>query len=253
MIWRDEKLQGNDVFSDEIVDQFSQSAVLVSILTSRYLSSDWCTREAREYCERAQRMGGLVIGNQSRVFKVIKTPVESQEPLPSVMKDLLGYEFFEIKDGAPLELDPAYGQEYVSLYNQKVAKLAWDITQLLKKLESDASVRSSLRANPAQNRGAAPSAADKPAVYLAECSYDCKPARELIEGELKRLGYPVLPDQRLPADEADYLSTVQSLLARCARFISWAKTTAPCPMAHRRTRLWYTRTNWRSRVAKRAA
>ena len=27
-IWRDEKLQGNDVFSDEIVAQFRQSAVL---------------------------------------------------------------------------------------------------------------------------------------------------------------------------------------------------------------------------------
>lgn len=215
-IWRDEKLQGNDVFSDEIVGQFSQSAVLVSILTSRYLSSEWCTREAREFCEHAQQMGGLVVGNQARVFKVIKTPVESQEPLPAVMKDLLGYEFFEIKDGAPLELDPAYGQEFVSLYNQKVAKLAWDVAQLLKKLESEPGVSSSPNVTPVQNRAAVPPAADKPAVYLAECSYDCKPARELIEGELKRLGYPVFPDQRLPADEAEYVSAVQNLLARCA-------------------------------------
>lgn len=216
MIWRDEKLQGNDVFSDEIVAQFSQSAVLVSILTSRYLNSDWCRREAREFCERAQQTGGLVIGNQARVFKVIKTPVDDQESLPPVMKDLLGYEFFEIKDGAPLELDPAYGPEYVSLYNQKVAKLAWDIAQILKTLQSNAGAGNGQGVNPMQVQGTAAQPSDKPTVYLAECSYDCKPARELIEGELKRLGYPVLPDQRLPTDEAEYLDTVRSLLARCA-------------------------------------
>jgi hypothetical protein len=31
-IWRDEKLQGNDVFSDEIVAQFKKSAALISII-----------------------------------------------------------------------------------------------------------------------------------------------------------------------------------------------------------------------------
>src|SRR5678816_2580986 len=116
-IWRDEKLQGNDVFSDEIVAQFKQSAVLVSIVSSRYLNSDWCTREAREFCESARERGGLVVDNKSRVFKVIKTPVDEQASLPAPMKDLLGYEFFAVKDGAPLELDPSYGQEYAQLYN----------------------------------------------------------------------------------------------------------------------------------------
>ena len=53
------------------------------------------------------------------------------------MKDLLGYEFFAVKDGAPLEFDPDYGQEYAQLYNQKVAMLAWDIAQLLKTLEAE--------------------------------------------------------------------------------------------------------------------
>src|SRR4051812_1717257 len=41
-IWRDPKLQGNDIFSDEIVDQIRGATVLVSILTPRYLKSEWC-------------------------------------------------------------------------------------------------------------------------------------------------------------------------------------------------------------------
>jgi hypothetical protein len=211
-IWRDEKLQGNDVFSDEIVAQFKQSAALVSILTSRYVNSEWCTREAREFCEDALQRVGLVIDNKSRVFKVIKTPVDTQESLPSAMKALLGYDFFVINDGAPLELDPSYGQEYAQLYNQKVAKLAWDVAQLLKSLES---ANSASTAGDLQSRET-PAAPRKPTVYLAECSYDRKRARECIEGELRRLGYEVLPDQRLPADEAEYIAAVQSLLARCA-------------------------------------
>ena len=58
-IWRDEKLCGNDVFSDEIVARFKQSAVLVSIVSSRYLNSEWCTRP-RILSERAadRRAGG---------------------------------------------------------------------------------------------------------------------------------------------------------------------------------------------------
>lgn len=211
-IWRDEKLQGNDVFSNEIVAQFKQSAVLVSIVTSRYLNSEWCTREAREFCQSAQQTGGLVVGNKSRVFKVIKTPVDTQEPLPAPMKDILGYEFFTVKDGVPLEFDPAYGQEYAQLYNQNVAKLAWEVAQLLKTLEAEGRANDSKGGNASRD----PQVPSKPAVYLAECSYDRKQARGLIEGELMRLGYPVLPDKRLPMDEAEYVAAVESLLARCA-------------------------------------
>jgi hypothetical protein len=198
-IWRDDKLQGNDVFSDEIIEQLKRSAALVSIVSSRYLQSEWCTREARLFCENATQNGGLAVGSKSRVFKVIKTPVDTLEPLPAPMKDVLGYEFFTLKDGAPLEFDSAYGQEYAQLYNQKVAVLAWQVKELLELLA-----------------GSEPQAATRPAVYLAECSYDRRHARELLDGELKRLGYTVLPDRQLPVEEAEYVEAVKGLLARCA-------------------------------------
>jgi hypothetical protein len=156
-----------------------------------------------------------VVGNKSRVFKVIKTPVDTQESesLPAAMRDLLGYEFFTVKDGVPLEFDPAYGQEYAQLYNQNVAKLAWEVAQLLKTLQAEG------RASKSDDRNvlSEPQAPSKPAVYLAECSYDRKQERELVEGELKRLGYPVLPDKRLPVeDEVEYVAAVEGLLASCA-------------------------------------
>ena len=68
--------------SREIVGQFPQTALLVSVLTPRYVDSDWCTREVREFCRIAQQFGGLVVNNKSRVFKVIKMPVDIEGPYP---------------------------------------------------------------------------------------------------------------------------------------------------------------------------
>jgi hypothetical protein len=112
--------------------------VLVSVLTPRYLNSEWCTREVREFCAQAEQNGGLVVDNKARVFKILLSPVDTQESLPAMVKDILGYEFFTLEDGTPLPLDPAYGEKFAQDYNRKAAILARDISQLLKTLATDA-------------------------------------------------------------------------------------------------------------------
>ena len=46
-IWRDRKLQGNDILEDEIFQQFPKLKTMVSIVSPRYLKSEWCRRELR--------------------------------------------------------------------------------------------------------------------------------------------------------------------------------------------------------------
>jgi hypothetical protein len=65
--------------------------MLISVLTPRYLKSDWCTRELWEFCKAAEQSGGMALDNKSRVIKVIKTPVENEDALPSLVKEMLGY------------------------------------------------------------------------------------------------------------------------------------------------------------------
>jgi hypothetical protein len=167
------------------------------------VDSEWCTREAREFCKIAEQTGGLVLQNKSRVIKVIKTPVESEEALPPVMKSTLGYLFYAFDDEqTPLELDPAYGDEMAQKYNLRVAKLAWDISQLLKKLRA-ATPKATAFAEPTRS---------KPTIYLAECSYDRREAREALESDLRLHGYTILPDCQLPRDEAEYATQVLRLL-----------------------------------------
>jgi hypothetical protein len=208
-IWRDAKLSGNDIFANEIIQQFPKTQLLISVLTPRYVQSEWCAREVSEFCASAEATGGLAVGNKSRVLKVIKMPVENEDSLPRVMREALGYPFYVFDEQqVPLELDPAYGDEFTRKYNLKLAKLAYDIAGLIKKIESPAA--------PTDNpREASAAAGTKPAIYLAECSFDRRNAREALESELRLHGYPVLPDTQLPRAEEDYIAAVEGFLARC--------------------------------------
>jgi len=200
-IWRDPKLDGNELLWPEIEARIAAAAVLVSVFSPRYVSSRSCTEEIEGFCRLADRQGGLVVDNSARLFKVIKTPFEGERNLPPVVGQLLGYQFFRLDaEETPQELDPQFGQDAREEFLRKVNKVAWDIKRLLDRLK-----QSSTR-----------DADAKPVVYLAECSRDCRDARESIEMELKRLGHVVLPDRQLPTDEADYLAAVNGLLERCA-------------------------------------
>lgn len=203
-IWRDEKLRGNDIFADEILTQLPQSAVLLSVLSPGYLSSEWCGREVTEFCRLSEQSGGLRVGNGIRIFKIIKTPVDSQEAIP-IFKEILGDEFFVYnEEQAPLELDPSYGPPISQQYQGKVATLAWKLAQFLKQIDPPA------QAGPTP----IPPSATKPVIYLAECSKDRRSDRDALHTELQMLGYSVLPDRALPWSEAEYVPEVRRLLER---------------------------------------
>lgn len=203
-IWRDEKLAGNDVFADEIVDQFPKTALLVSILSPRYLRSDWCMRELREFCAAAARTGGVTVGNKSRVVKVVKTPVDAAATLPEAVQRVLGHEFYAPGDGAPRELDPAFGDEARQQFLSKLSRLAWELAKTLQQLTQTGPADPAVAAGP-----------PKPAVFLADCGSDLRDAREQLAMELRAHGHEVLPAHQLPPDEVALLPQLTEQLERC--------------------------------------
>ena len=134
-IWRDLKLLGNDTFADEAIQQFPKTALYLAVLSPRYVQSEWCTREVREFCKIAEQTGGILVDGKSRVVKVIKLPVADESPLPDVMKNTLGYPFYIFEEERALELDPAYGGEFAQKFNLQVARLAQDISAILVRLQ----------------------------------------------------------------------------------------------------------------------
>lgn len=206
-IWRDQKLQGNDIFDAEITRQFRDTALFISILTPRYVHSDWCRREIKEFCEQAQAAEGLVLDNKSRVLKVIKTPIDeaSAQILPEVVKNSLGYDFYLWQGQGPMELDPDFGESFKQDYLRKVCMVANDAAALIQQVEKQHN----------QNGDASAAPVRQTVVFLASCSSDQRDNRELIETDLRCHGYQVLPQHSLPCDQEDnHRNAVAPLLAK---------------------------------------
>lgn len=200
-IWRDPKLQGNDYFADTILERLPNIAALVSVVSPRYVQSEWCNRELKEFWRAAERSGGVRVADKARIFKVVKTPVQFDK-LPEEVQPMLGYEFFvyDTESGRPRELAAEYGPGADRAFLTKLDDLAYDIAQLLEMLQSNGNA-------PVQE-------ASKGTVFLAETTVELRAEREGIRRDLVRNGYEVLPDRPLPLVEPDLDEFIQEQLGR---------------------------------------
>lgn len=201
-IWRDAKLQGNDVFSDVLLDSLPEAALLVAVVSPRYTTSEWCVKEVQEFFRAAEGMGGVRVGNKLRVFKVVKTPVPREQE-PAELVDLLGYEFFLVdpQSQRARELGDEFGDEAKRHYLVRLDDLANDISQMLRSLEI-------------QTPEARPLRAERLTVFLAEVASGLKEARESIRRDLLRRGHEVLPDRRVPTAVQELEPFLRDCLAR---------------------------------------
>ncbi len=207
-IWRDPKLQGSDLFDEALVRQFSDSKVLVSVLTPRYVRSEWCRRELEEFVRAAAAHGGLTAENKSRIFKVVKTPVAQQE-IPPALADLfarlLGFEFYEMdpETGRLREFDESLGAVMRQRFFERIYDLAHEICTVLKAIEPSAAGTAAVRP-------------DGKTVYLAAATLELQPERDKLRRELLERGHRVLPDAPLPALSRDLEAAVRAGLEQSA-------------------------------------
>jgi hypothetical protein len=200
-IWRDPKLEGNDVFEEMIVDRVKHAAMLVSVVSPRYCQSEWTTRELNEFWKAAEQQGGVQIHNKSRIFKVLKTPVPlDQQSAP--LRALLGYEFFrELENGNFREFDEQFGPEYRQKFLMKLDDLAQDLKDLLEFVEGPAD------------------AGEGEAIFLAVTTHDLQDEHDEIRRDLQQHGYTVLPGRTLSPICEDVEAEVREDLKRCSMSI----------------------------------
>ncbi|HVZ24658.1 MAG TPA: toll/interleukin-1 receptor domain-containing protein [Sediminibacterium sp.] len=215
VIWRDPALQGNHIFDQQIVDQFEQVAIMISILTPRYVKSEWCMREATEFYEACKKNIGFSINNQARIFKVIKTPVKIEQH-PEHIRNILGYEFYttDPTTGRLKELSQVFGQQSERLYWEKLDDLANDISGFLDNLEyMDGPQKATLGAVGGASPAKPSSQGKTPLkIYLAESSYETREFRDSLRRELQDAGCPLFPDKQLPLIAPVMTEQVQAYL-----------------------------------------
>lgn len=204
-IWRDPRLQGNVYFAGVLEEKIRSSAVLLSILSPGYLQSDWCLGELHEFCRLAEERGGLMVGNQMRVFKVVKTHIGREEH-PKEFQKQLGYEFYEMDRATqrPVAFGQELGRNRDQRYWSKLDDLAWDVKGVLSQINPRARAASGVSVF-SQSQGT---------IYLAQTTRDLSAERDQIKRELQNRGYDILPDTELPFISPNYEEAVREHVSR---------------------------------------
>jgi hypothetical protein len=182
-------MRGNGYVTDTLVIKLHRVALLVAILSPSYLTSEWCIKELSEFYKQASETGGVGLNNKSRIFKVIKTPIE-EIPCPPELKELPGYEFYgEDSQGKIREFKHVPRFSNFDKFVDKSDDLAVDIKDF---------VKDCVGLNPSHRT-----------VYLAETITDLKEERESVRRELRQHGYRVLPEKLLPTDGPQFREAVR--------------------------------------------
>lgn len=203
IIWRDSKLRGYDVFDQTIEIELSRSAILLSVVTPRYIDSVACRKEVESFITSAARTEAVQLGDKQRVFKAVKTYVPYEHHPPGT-RDLLGYQFYERDQasGRVREFDYEIGprDDKDKRYWEKFEDLAWDLHELIKLIEGDKLSRT--LTSPAAT------------IYLAETTSDLSEDRDRVKRELSQHGHTVLPDKALPLKALPLRDAVRDYLKR---------------------------------------
>ena len=209
-IWRDLKLGGNDMFDQAIEHQFCNARIMISIMSPRYLKSEWCMKELKQFYDNASSTSGVSFENKSRILKVVKTPFETNDvpnEVRSVFASLLGFEFFEVDPdtGKFMEYNTSFGAEAKHNYFSKIFDLAHEVSQLLKAMHDQES----------GNGAPGATAVDTKKIFLATTTTDLQPERDRIYRNLIERGYQVFPDQPMPLVGAEFKQAVREHLENC--------------------------------------
>ena len=206
-IWRDPKLSGNDVLATALLERIRRVASMVSIVSPRYVKSEWTRKELSEFFHAAEEQGGVNVGDKARIFKVLKTPVPVEQHPPEI-RSLLGYEFFKIdpETGRMRELDEIFGPDAQRDFWIRLDDLAHDMCCVLERMEGSQSE-------------AATNATEQKYVFLAETTSDLREQREMIKRDLEQHGHVVLPSYVLPFVASEIQESIRRDLSRCCMSI----------------------------------
>jgi serine/threonine protein kinase len=208
-IWCQANPPGSGPVDERVLQHVPQVKTFVSVVSPPFAKSDGCRREVEAFWQTAERTGSLRVENKSRLFKVVKTPVDQRELPPhlaGLFKQLLDHDFFEIDPatGRLREFSEEFGEDARRVFLEKVYDLAYEINQVLKACKTVQIPRV-----------VAPTALSATkVVFLAETTSDLRGERDRLRRELQERGFEVLPDAPLPLVADELVAAVRAHLNR---------------------------------------
>lgn len=197
---------GDPQVDQSFFDELAGVKTMVSIVSPPFLKAEGCRREVTAFHQHIQNQGGLSVGDRSRLFKVVKTPVEMRDmpgPMADIFARLPDFNFFEHDPvtGRVREFDESFGAVAKQRFFERIYDLAQELCLVLKVCKPG-------RHGP----GAAPSTGRT--VFLAETTADLRAERDSLRRELIEMGHRVLPEAVLPLDHEKLEASVKEYLAQ---------------------------------------
>jgi hypothetical protein len=208
-IWRDKRLEGNQLFDNAIRTAIKKTAVFVAITSNGYLASDYCRQELGWFHEKAQAEPfGLQVGDRSRIYNVLLTGVPPKRWPPEYGR-ISGYRFHDgDADDDPGEpTDPDLDR---ARYKQQLSALAESMFKMLLAFKERMDADAPAPAEPPAMPG------DGPAVFVAEVADSLRAVRKRLVAELTRKGVSVHSGVPPPYDAEGHQQRVSELTAQAA-------------------------------------
>ncbi len=188
----------------EVLKRVPQAKTVISVLSPPFVRSHGCHRIVETFRESAMASGQFEVDHRSRLFNVIKTPVDDKElptKLRTVYTGLVPYEFYERdpESGRLREFDVAFGNAAIQRFHERVYDVAYDISRVLKYVGEAPDTGNERTAHPKT-------------IYLAATTSDLEPQRDQLRRELIELGHEVLPKQPLPLVASELVAVVEDCL-----------------------------------------
>ena len=210
-MWPQANPLGHEPTRPDVLQRLPDVRTLVSVLSPPFVRSDGCRSQATAFWRATEERGRFQVENQPRMFKVVKTPVDTRE-LPSdvapLFKRLKSFEFFEWDPdtGRLREFDEAFGDLSRQHYHERVYDVAYEISQLLKTLQGRAGGTTtpgeSSKVDLPRRHDRRPRRAARPTAARTDGAGPCGRARPDAAGDFKRAGVdrPRLPGRVRPRD-----------------------------------------------------
>lgn len=185
--------------------QISKAAIMATIVSPNFVRSQDCIEDINSFYEEANKANLTEIEGRSRVFKIVKFPVDNDEK-PSKIASLLSYDLFHYDTitGDVSDYKEYFSSDAIRNYWMKLVNLSLDMFEVLKDLKIDRETRAMV---PPTEKGEY--------VYLADTGQDLDIQRNIIKRELVSHGFRVLPDRDLPTNLKELEAAVRKDLENC--------------------------------------
>lgn len=189
-LWRDtKKIEKADQFASRIVQAINESSLLLVVLSTNWMASDWCQRELKAFAERWRGDSA-----RERIIVVSKRYVD-RDRRPSLLQGQTGYDFFR-RPGDPSagELEQEYfsrGRARDPRYYDVIEELAGVLWRMAER--RGAKPGEKMRIPQDLVRVPVPEHNGR-TVYVAKPASDMQAAYDSVVKELVGSGYAVVPD-----------------------------------------------------------